>query len=111
MRQKHAPPKKTEPRVCQVCRAPFLDTKQEVKRGWALFCSRKCRGVPRMIFQDRSTGSGPVFDLRKASGLTQKQFAVEVGLSKSLIEKCERASEWPHSIEARQKIEKHKFSF
>ena len=58
-----------------------------------------------MVPHTRTTGSGPVFDLRKASGLTQKQFAVQVGLSKSLIEKCERGNKWPNSLEARQKIE------
>lgn len=82
-----------------------MATKQEVSRGWALYCDRTCRNAARQVFQGHSKGSGPIFDIRKASGLTQKQFAEQVGVSKSLIEKCERKGQWPGNAEAREKIQ------
>ena len=105
--QKHAPAKRSEPRVCEACQKPFKATKQDVRRGWARFCNRKCRGKARSVPHARTTGSGPVFEIRKQSGLTQKSFAAQIGLSKSLIEKCERAGTCPRSLNARQRIEEY----
>ena len=39
------PNKRTIPRTCEQCAAPFLATKQEVERGWARFCSRECSSL------------------------------------------------------------------
>lgn len=39
-------------RICQCCKKTFTARSADVKRGWALFCSKRCKAVE----QERRTG-------------------------------------------------------
>lgn len=119
MKKKRTVQRVKRARRCEVCGTAFRPIKQSVQRGAGRFCSRECVGKARTLGlieihfpahqgkwtkdvpHDRTTGSGPVFEARKLSGLTQKNFADATGVSKSLIEKCERLGSWPRRDKTR----------
>lgn len=52
----------TVSRTCECCKQPFLARAADVARGWARFCSKRCKAIK----QERSTGFYADFQDRQA---------------------------------------------
>jgi DNA-binding XRE family transcriptional regulator len=46
---------------------------------------------------DTSTGYGPVYEIRRALGLSQAEMAYKIGCCRDTIQRCERDGVLPHS--------------
>lgn len=52
-------------RICQCCKKPFQARKADVKRGWAKYCSKRCKAIK----QEQRTGQHHEFLRTRTEGL------------------------------------------